>query len=73
MPPRCWAVGRAHDQRSRSALADNRHRLGVPHLQQRFGRPQRSLVDEVVAIAPTLHIALIDDPPPEPSTSGGRS
>jgi len=43
--------------------------MGVPHLRQRFGRPQRSLVDEIVAITPTLHIALVGDPPPAPSTS----
>ncbi|HYB24397.1 MAG TPA: hypothetical protein VED41_11410, partial [Solirubrobacteraceae bacterium] len=33
--------------------------MGVPHLRTRFGRPERSLVDEIVAVAPYLHIALV--------------
>jgi len=38
--------------------------MGVPHLRRRFGRPEPSLVDAIVAAAPSLHIALVGDPPP---------
>jgi two-component system, OmpR family, sensor histidine kinase KdpD len=33
--------------------------MGVPHLRRRFGRQRPSLVDEIVADAPTLHLALV--------------
>ncbi len=37
--------------------------MGVPHLRQRFGRPRPSLIDEIVARAPTLNLALVGDLP----------
>ena len=38
--------------------------MGTPHLRQRFGRPRRSLVDEILAVTPSLDIALVGDPRP---------
>jgi two-component system, OmpR family, sensor histidine kinase KdpD len=38
--------------------------MGTPHLRQRFGRPARSLVDEIVAGDPSLDIVLVGDPQP---------
>lgn len=35
--------------------------MGVPHLRTRFGRPERSLVDEIVAAAPQLNLALVGE------------
>jgi len=40
--------------------------MGVPHLRRRFGRPALSLVDEIVAARPSLHIGLVGDPRPAP-------
>ena len=40
--------------------------MGVPHLRRRFGRPELSLVDEIVAATPSLHLALVGDPRPSP-------
>ena len=37
--------------------------MGIPHLHKRFGIPQRSLVDRLVELAPTLQLALVGDPP----------
>ncbi len=33
--------------------------MGTPHVRQRFGRPGRSLLDEIVALAPGLDVALV--------------
>ncbi len=38
--------------------------MGVPHPPRRFGRPRRSLVDEIAVRAPRLHFALVGDPHP---------
>jgi two-component system, OmpR family, sensor histidine kinase KdpD len=38
--------------------------MGIPHLRKRFGRLQRSIVDQLVASAPTLQLALVGDPQP---------
>ena len=40
--------------------------MGTPHLRQRFGRPARSLVDEIVAIDPGLDVVLVGDRPASP-------
>jgi two-component system, OmpR family, sensor histidine kinase KdpD len=45
--------------------------MGVPHLRRRFGRPELSLVDEIVAATPSLHIALVGDPRPSSSNMLG--
>ncbi len=37
--------------------------MGVPHPSRRFGRPASSLVDEIAVGAPSMHVALIGDPP----------
>jgi len=37
--------------------------MGTPHLRRRFGRPERSLVDEIVAGDPHLDVVLVGDPP----------
>src|SRR5271165_1552997 len=37
--------------------------MGVPHLRRRFGLARPTLVDEIVAQAPTLHLALVGDLP----------
>jgi two-component system, OmpR family, sensor histidine kinase KdpD len=37
--------------------------MGVPHLRRRLGLARPSLVDEIVAQAPTLHLALVGDLP----------
>jgi hypothetical protein len=39
--------------------------MGIPQLHRRLGIPQRSVVDRIVALAPTLQIALVGDPAPE--------
>ena len=36
--------------------------MGIPQLHRRLGIPQRSVVDRIVALAPTLQIALVGDP-----------
>ena len=41
--------------------------MGTPHLRQRFGRLQRSLVDEIVARDPNLDLALVGNPQPNSS------
>lgn len=41
--------------------------MGIPHLHRRFGVPQRSLVDKLVARAPTLQLALVGDKQPTDS------
>ncbi len=38
--------------------------MGTPHPHQRFGRPGRSLVDEIVTAYPGLDIVLVGDPRP---------
>ena len=43
--------------------------MGIPHLRERFGRHRRSLVDEIVAAAPSLNLALVGDPPPASSAA----
>src|SRR5271166_629871 len=45
--------------------------MGVPHLRERFGRSRRSLVDEIVASAPTLNFALVGDA--QPTSSDARA
>jgi len=42
--------------------------MGVPHLRRRFGRPARSLVDEIVANDQSLDIVLVADPQTNPRT-----
>jgi len=42
--------------------------MGTPHLRRRFGRPARSLVDELVAGDPSLDVVLVGDPQPSPPT-----
>ena len=44
--------------------------MGTPHPHQRFGRPGRSLVDEIVTEHPGLDIVLVGDPQP---SNVGRS
>ena len=46
--------------------------MGIPHLHRRLGIPQRSLVDRIVALAPTLQIALVGDPVPASADSSQR-
>jgi two-component system sensor histidine kinase KdpD len=41
--------------------------MGTPHLRERLGRPQRSLVDEIVARDPGLDLVLVGDPRASPS------
>jgi len=53
------AVARVVSQRGTTQIV-----MGTPHLRQRFGRPGRSLVDEIVAGDPSLDIALVGDPQP---------
>ena len=36
--------------------------MGVPHPPRLFGRPRRSLVDEIAVQAPSMHFALVGDP-----------
>ncbi len=38
--------------------------MGTPHIRRRFGRPQRSLADEIVARDPSLDVVLVGDPQP---------
>jgi len=38
--------------------------MGTPHLRRRFGRPERSLVDEIVAGDPSLDVVLVGDAKP---------
>jgi two-component system sensor histidine kinase KdpD len=38
--------------------------MGTPHIHQRFGRPARSLVDEIIAGAPGLDVVLVGAPQP---------
>ena len=38
--------------------------MGIPHLRRRLGLARPSLVDEIVAEAPTLHLALVGDVQP---------
>ncbi len=40
--------------------------MGIPHPRRLLRRPGRSLVDRIVAAGPSLHIALVGDPPPGP-------
>jgi two-component system sensor histidine kinase KdpD len=40
--------------------------MGTPHLRRHFGRPERSLVDEIVAGDPSLDLVLVGDPQPKP-------
>jgi two-component system, OmpR family, sensor histidine kinase KdpD len=42
--------------------------MGVPHLRQRFGLRQPSLVDKIVFYDPTLQLALVGDPRITPAT-----
>jgi two-component system sensor histidine kinase KdpD len=37
--------------------------LGTPHMRRRFGRPRRSIVDEIVARDPGMNVVLVGDPP----------
>ncbi len=57
-----------HDQHTAQAVTRVAERrgtthivMGVPHLRHRFGLARPSLVDELVARAPTLHLALVGD------------
>jgi K+-sensing histidine kinase KdpD len=43
--------------------------MGTPHVGRTFGRPGRSLVDEIVARDPSLDIVLVGDPEPDPSNA----
>jgi two-component system sensor histidine kinase KdpD len=45
--------------------------MGTPHLRRRFGRLERSLVDEIVAGDPQLDVVLVGDRRPEPSSLSG--
>ncbi|HME01599.1 MAG TPA: histidine kinase [Solirubrobacteraceae bacterium] len=38
--------------------------MGTPHPHRRFGRAQPTLVDEIVAAMPSMHLALVGDPRP---------
>jgi two-component system sensor histidine kinase KdpD len=42
--------------------------MGTPHLRTRLGVRRSTLVDEIVAGAPTLQLSLVGDPPPARTT-----